>query len=265
MLLRSVFGKGVRDQRWALLGWGIGVALLVLTEAAVWPSIRDMPHFDELMKNYPEAMRKLFNVEAMTTGTGFMNAELFTLILPMVFIFYGVSRGARMVAGEEESGYLEAVLVTPVSTRSVVLEKAAALATGVVALGLVLALVLISCSAAFGLGIGFGETVVGCLVLVLLGLEFGWLALAVGAATGRRAVALGIGGAAAVAAYVLYALGQIVSSVEAYQPLSPFQQALHNGPLGGSAPLTLLWVALGAVAVIAVAVPVFDRRDLRLH
>lgn len=265
MLLRTVFSKGVRDQRWALLGWGLGVGLLVLIEAAVWPSIRDMPNFDELMESYPEAMRELFNVQEMTTGTGFMNAELFSLILPMVFIFYGVSRGARMVAGEEESGYLEVVLVTPVSNRSVLLQKAAALATGVVALGMLLVLVLVSCSAVFDMGIGLGDTLVGGLAMIMLGLEFGWLALAVGAATGHRAVALGVGGAAAVAAYVVYALGQIVGSVEFYQPFSPFQQALHNGPLGGGAPLTLLWVALGAVAVVTVSIPVFDHRDLRLH
>lgn len=265
MLLKNVFGKGVRDQRWALLGWGLGVGLLVLIESAVWPSIRDMPNFDELMKSYPEAMRELFNVQEMTTGTGFMNAELFTLILPMVFVFYGVSRGARMVAGEEERGYLEAVLVTPVSNRSILFQKAAALATGVVTLGAILAVALLSCSAVFDLGIGLEETQVGCLAMILLGLEFGWLALAVGAAIGHRAIALGVGGAAAVAAYVLYALGQIVDSVQAYQPLSPFQQALHNGPLGGGAPLTMIWVAVGAVAVVVAAAPAFDYRDLRLH
>jgi ABC-2 type transport system permease protein len=123
----------------------------------------------------------------------------------------------------------------------------------------------LSCSAIFDMGIGLGETLVGCLAMILLGLEFGGLTLAVGAATGRRAIALGIGGAAAVAAYVLYALGQIVSSVGAYQPLSPFHQALHSGPLGAGAPLSLLWVVLGAAAVVAVAVPTFDHRDLRLH
>lgn len=264
-MLGSVFAKALRDQRWALLGWGLGVALLVLVEAAVWPSIRDMPNFDELLQGYPEAMRKLFDVERMDTGTGFMNAELFTLLLPMVFIFYGVSRGGRMIAGEEEAGYLEAVLVTPVSTRSVVLQKAAALATGLVVLGAVLVTVLLGCSAVFGMGIGPGEALTGCLAVALLGLEFGWLALAVGAATGRRALALGVGGAAAVAAYVVYALGRIVDSVERFQPLSPFQQALHHGPLGGSAPTTLVWVVLGAGVVLAVALPLFDRRDLRLH
>lgn len=115
------------------------------------------------------------------------------------------------------------------------------------------------------MGIGLGETFVGCLAMVLLGLEFGWLALGVGAATGRRAVAIGVGGGAAVAAYVLYALGQLVDSVEAYQTLSPFHQALHNGPLGDGVPLTMIWVALGAVTAVVAAVPVFDHRDLRLH
>jgi ABC-2 type transport system permease protein len=264
-MLSCVFAKGLRDQRWALLGWGLGLSLLLLVEAAVWPSIRDMPNFDELMANYPKAMQKLFDVQSMTTGTGFMNAELFTLMVPMVFIFYGVGRGARMVAGEEEAGYLEAVLVTPVSTRSVLLQKAAALAVGIVALGALLALVLLACSLVFGLGIGAGDTLVACLAMVLIGFEFGAVALAVGAATGRRALALGIGGAAAVAAYVLYALGRMVESVEPYLPLSPFQQALQHGPLGGSLPLTLGWVALGAAVVLTVAIPLFDRRDLRLH
>ena len=60
-------------------------------------------------------------------------------------------------------------------------------------------------------------------------LEFGFLALAVGAITGRRAIALAVGGSLAVASYVLYALGQIVDAVKPWQPLSPFHQAVADG------------------------------------
>jgi ABC-2 type transport system permease protein len=121
------------------------------------------------------------------------------------------------------------------------------------------------CSAVFDMGIGLGDILTGSLSMVLLGVEFGWLALAVGAVTGRRAVALGVSGAAAVAAYVLYALGLMVDSLEPWQPLSPFQQALGDGPVGAAPPATLGWVLLAGVAAMAVAVPVFDRRDLRVH
>jgi ABC-type Na+ efflux pump permease subunit len=41
-----------------------------------------------------------------------------------------------MVAGEEEAGTLEVLLVTPVSTRKLVMHKAAALAVSIVMLGI---------------------------------------------------------------------------------------------------------------------------------
>lgn len=264
-MLHSVFGKAVRDQRWALLGWGVGAALLVLIESAVWPTLRDMPDLSQFLESYPEAMQDLFDVGAMTTGTGFMNAELFTLMLPLLFIIFGVSRGSRLVAGEEEAGTLEAILVTPVSTRALVLQKAAALAVTIAFLGVVLAVTLLTCSAAFDLGIGVGDTLTGALAMVLLGIEFGWLALAVGAASGRRALALGVGGVAAVAGYVVYALGLIVDSFKSWQPLSPFEQALGDGPLGSPPPPSLIWVVLAAAVVLAASLPVFDRRDIRVH
>jgi hypothetical protein len=77
--VRSMFGnvflKTIRDQRRTLLGWGIGIVLLVGFEAALWPSIRDMPDLKNFLANYPEAMKELFNLDAMTTPSGFMNAE----------------------------------------------------------------------------------------------------------------------------------------------------------------------------------------------
>jgi hypothetical protein len=65
-MLRDVFTKSLRDQRWSLLGWSIGVVLLVVVEAAVWPTMRDMQNLDELLKGYPDAMKSLFDLGAMS-------------------------------------------------------------------------------------------------------------------------------------------------------------------------------------------------------
>jgi ABC-2 type transport system permease protein len=264
-MLRNVFLKSLRDQRRALLGWSIGLVLLVGLESALWPSVKAMPALNELLASYPEALRTLFKLEDFASGTGFMNAELFTAMLPILFLAFGIARGARAVAGEEESGTLEVLLVTPVSTTRLVLQQAAALAAGAVALGAVLYVSALTCSAVFNLGIGAASLASAVLAMVLLGVEFGWLALALGAATGRRSVAIAGSAAAAVGFYVLYIAGEFVDAIQPWQPVSPFYQALHGGPLGGAPQPSFLWMAVAGAAVVAVALPIFDRRDIAAH
>jgi ABC-2 type transport system permease protein len=174
----------------------------------------------------------LFDLDAMTTAQGFMNAELFTRVLPMLFIVFAVSRGARLIAGEEERGTLDVVLVTPVSTRTLLLQKAAAVAVSVLVLGLVLFATLLAVAPVFDMDLGVADITSGAVAMSLLGIEFGFLSLAVGAATGPRAVALAVGGVLAVGGYVLYALGQIVESVEPWQP---FRRSTRRWPRGPSA------------------------------
>lgn len=264
-MLRSVFRKSLRDQRRAFVGWSIGIVLLVLLESALWPSIREMPDLGEFLKSYPESMRKLFNLEDFGTGTGFMNAELFSALLPILFIVFAIGRGARAVAGEEEAGTLDVLLMTRVSPIRLVLHQAVALAAAVLALGAVLFIAVLACSATFGLDIGAAGLAGATVAMVLLGLEFGWLALAVGAATGGRALAIGVASAAAVAAYVLYVAGQLVDSVKPWQPLSPFHQALDGGPIGAGLPVAYVWMPLVGALLVALALPVFDRRDVAAH
>lgn len=262
-MLTSVFLKTLRDLRRSTIGWAIGLAVLVAVMASIWPSMRDMPDLEDFLANYPEAMRELFNIEAITTGAGYLNAELFSILLPALFIVHGIGRGARLVAGEEEAGTLEALVVTPVTRLRLLLEKAAALGVAVVALGVALFLATWASGVAFDMQLPVGDIAVGSLAMVLLGLEHGWLALAVGAASGRRGLALGVASTVAVAGYVLYVLGLFVEAMEPWQPLSPFHQALDAGPLGGGGvPVVFAWMALAAVVFVGAAVPLFDRRDI---
>jgi ABC-2 type transport system permease protein len=254
-MVANVFTKTLRDQRRSLIGWSIGITTLVLVEGALWPSIRDMPNLDEFLSSYPDAM---------TTGTGFLNAELYTLVLPILFLVFGISRGARLVAGEEESGTLEVVLVTPVSTTRLLLGKAAGLLLGLCVLGGVTGVSTWLASTSFSMGIAPWSIAVGSLSMVLLGLEYGFLALAVGAVTGRRSIAIAVPSVAAVGAYVLYVAGLMVDSVSGWLPWSPFHQALAEGPLASALPSRFSLLVLGALVVISVAAPVFARRDIRV-
>ena len=118
------------------------------------------------------------------------------------------------------------------------------------------------CSLAFDVGLGVGEVAAGSLALGVLGFEYGALALAVGAATGRRAIAIGVATAAAVAAYVLYAASLFVDCLADWRGWSPFDQALSAGPLATEVPWELAWVAVAGLVVVALAGPVLARRDI---
>ena len=264
-MLTNVFAKTLRDQRRAFFGWSVGVALLVLLESALWPTVRHMGNIEDFIANYPETLRELFKLDQFGSGAGFLNGELYSLMLPILFLVYGIGRGARSIAGEEEAGTLEVLLTTRVSPTSLVRDRAAALAVGVFGLGLVLFGVVAVCSPAFGLDVPLGEAAAGSLAMALLGLEFGWLALAVGAITGRHVVATAVAATAAVAAYVLYAAGGLVEAVEPWRAVSPFDQALAGGPLGGGVPWSFLWLPAAAVVFLAAALPVFERRDITVH
>ncbi|MDX1620875.1 MAG: ABC transporter permease subunit [Nitriliruptorales bacterium] len=264
-MFSNVFAKSVWDQRRSLVSWSIGLAVLVIVMAALWPSFRGMPELDEFLSNYPEGMRELFNIDAITTGAGYMNAELYSIMLPALFIIFAVGKGARMIAGEEEAGTLEVVLVTPVSRSRIFVEKALSLATGIVTLGIVLFAVTAVMDVVVDLDLGVGQIAVGSVAMALLGLEHGWLALAIGAATGRRSLAVGVASTVAVAGYALYVMAKFVEAVEPWSPVSPFHQAIESGPLGGGAQLIHLWMLVVGVVFLAVAAPLFDRRDIAAH
>jgi len=257
----AVLVRSLADQRRSLTGWGIGLVVVVAVMSALWPSVRDMMT-PELLASYPEAMRELFDVEAMDTGAGYLNGELFSIILPGLFIAFAVGRGARTLAGEERDGTLEMVVVTPVSRSAVVVAKTVAIVLGTVVLGIVLAVSILVCSALFDLGIAPGDALVGSLAMTVLGVAFGVGAVTVGAVVPSRPAAVAIPAAVAVAAYVLHVLGALVPTVEPWRRLSPFTMAIVNGPVGGSVPAGVGVLAIAAVVLGGVAVLSFTRRDI---
>ena len=98
---------------------------------------------------------------------------------------------------------------------------------------------------------------------VLLAIAFGSIALAVGAGTGRRSVAIGLTAGIAAGSYLIDVLALSVDGLGWLQRLSPFFFYREADPIAhGLDP----WDAavLGAIAIVAtgIAVAAFDRRDL---
>jgi beta-exotoxin I transport system permease protein len=262
----SVLRLGVRGLRRPLAWWALGLVGLVAMMMAVYPTVRDNPDLNELVQSYPEALKAFISFGGTVdyvSGAGYLGSELFSFMVPLLFLVAAIGNGAGAIAGEEERGTLDPLLATPVTRRQVVLEKATALALELVALGAVLWLALWLGALAVGMEISAANLAAATLAAVLLAAAYGVLALALGAATGRRALAVGVTAAAAVAAYLVASLANLVQALESLRPLSPYYHYAASDALRSGIDVGHMAVPLAiVVAATAAAVVAFDRRDV---
>jgi ABC-2 type transport system permease protein len=261
--VRPLIRVSLSAQRRALVGWGIGLAAIALTYAAVYPSIKQSAaDLDRYMQNLPEALRSIIGTN-YTSPAGYLRAELFSLLGPVLLLVYGIGAGGKAIAGEEEARSLDLLLTTPMPRGRVVLDKAITLLLTLLALSVLVFIVVIVLGPPFGLDVAIANVAAMCVMFFLLGLAFSWFALAVGCATGRRAWASAVAGGVAVVTYVLNAIAPTISGLSWARALSPFHWYLEPDALvtriHGENVLVL--AAIAVVCVLA-AVWTFRRRDL---
>jgi ABC-2 type transport system permease protein len=264
-MLRDLFLKTLRDQRRSLAWWSAGLLAFGLFMTSLYPTIRDSSaQLDQYVRNLPEAVRALMGgLTDYASPTGYLKAELFSMMVPIVLLVHAIGTGARSIAGEEERRTLDLLLSTPLPRHRVVLEKAAALACTLLVLGAVLWGSVTIGAAVVGMDVGPLRLGQQCLAAVVLALAFGVLALAIGAATGSRTLAAAVAATLAVAAYLLNALAPLVDALRPYRAVSAFHHYAAGDPIVHGLSAAHTGVLLGGAAVlIAAALVGFERRDL---
>jgi ABC-2 type transport system permease protein len=265
-MLGSVLSKTVRDQRRALVWWGVGLVATAAMYAAFYPSIVENAEvLTQYLESFPEALKNAFfgsDADFVSPG-GYLHTELFGFFGPLLLLIYTIGAGARAIAGEEERQTLDILLSTPVSRRRVLVDKAAALSATVAILAVVLWVALVLLGPPFDLTPGVANLAAAATSMSLLALAFGAVALAVGSWTGRRALAVGVAAGIGGVTYLIDALAPTLDAVVWLQKLSPFYYYDANVPVkNGLEPLHAMVLLAIAAAGITLAVIGFQRRDL---
>ncbi len=251
--------------RWvSLVVWFLSVAALVGLVVAFYPSVRDDESLNSLYADLSPSLQALLGGSDLTSPVGYLNTQLFAFFLPAVLLVFGLARGAGSIAGEEEERTLDLLLAQPVSRSSAYVQKAAALATGVLAMTLAPWLVLAASSSAVQFDLPAADLAAMCAQMGLFCLALSLAAQAIAAATGRRAHGVAVVAGYTLVSYVVYGLATTVSWLRTLRPLTLWRWYLLDEPLrsGLSGPGVVVLVAV-SLACMGVGAALFGRRDLR--
>ena len=170
----------LRLRRRSLLGYTAGMALYALIIVALYPQFKNSVSLDQITKNGNAVAALLGATGTLTSPAGWLDANIYANFLPLIMLLITVGYGASCIAGQDEDGTLSLTTALPIPRRAILLQKALTLAVQAALLGLATTICVV-------IGRGFGLTIpvagiAGITIgVTLLGVDFGLLALAVGA------------------------------------------------------------------------------------
>ena len=114
----AIFWRIIKDRRNVTLIYLVATVALIWLYVALYPSIKSQTaNLESLLKTYPEGFLKAFNVDikSYTTIGGYLAAEQYSFMWPIILIFMLVGFSGTALASEVEKGTIEMLLSQPIS------------------------------------------------------------------------------------------------------------------------------------------------------
>ena len=260
-MLRSIFTKTLRDQRWIVLIWSLLIVVILIAGYQAYNQINPAAVVT-LVQN--PAFKFLGDPVAVDTPSGLVTFR-FGFFFSLLLSIFAIMIGGRMLRGEEVRGSLDLILARPRSRRDVLLEKVAASAVSLLILGLAYAVGAMLGEANLGVPVTVAGALLAGLNLSLLLFFYAMLALIVSNYTHSASAAAGIAGGLYGIFFILNGTGRIFPSVSWLRRLSPDYYYDLSKPLitsyGTNVADMLFLLALGLI-LLAGSLALFTRRDI---
>jgi ABC-2 type transport system permease protein len=258
-VVAAVIRRCLRDQRRSPLTWGLPLGLMSALEVGIYPSVEKS--LSKAMSGYPQALKQAFRIEDMSTPAQYLNAEMFSLIIPLAVAFFAIRAATRPIVGAEERHWIDTVLAAPVRRRTLM---AGAFIAGMISSAVILlvnAVLIVAAGHIFGAVIAVDDVLAGSAEVWALVFFFAGLAQLVAGRFGNWAGVTGIAAGMLVLMYIVDVAARIADALHDVGPFSVFHyygKALTEGlNVGPSAAVAGIGVLLAAVGLA-----LFERRDI---
>lgn len=123
------FKKTIKDFKWSIFWYGLGVLLYGALMMSFFPVMQDMgEEFEKLLESYPPAFLQAFGVEigSFNTFEGFLSVEYLSFMWIIIIGILIFALGSSIISGEVDKGTSEFSFTLPIKRQKIVLEKFAA-------------------------------------------------------------------------------------------------------------------------------------------
>ncbi|MGB3682499.1 MAG: ABC transporter permease subunit, partial [Rubrobacteraceae bacterium] len=227
-------------------------------------AIADGPGLEQMVDAFPPGFMEAAGVEdvaSMGTITGFLDAEIFGLVLPLALPFFAILAAAGAIAGAEENGTIDVLMSNPLPRWQLVAAYFVSTAIALAGILAIFGLILWGSVQFIDAELALGTVAEGVFGAWPLAIFFGGLAMVASAIFRGKMLAVGVAGGVL---FVMYFLNVVSGLVEGLEFLEYFSAIYYYG-----SPLTkgIDWANFagltGAAIVLAVAaVFAFQKRDI---
>ena len=261
-MFRSIFLKTLRDYRVAILGWGIGMGLVMVSPMASVATLINTPQARAALATL--ATQFAWNADPIAADTVGGYATFKIGIFIFLIVVWPLLAGSRMLRGEEDRGSLDVLLSVPRTRARVAVEKLAAMWIALLFIGAITGVIAYGGGVALKADFNLVDGLLFGLDLALICAVFGAVALLISQFTHERGPAAGATGGLLVLFIVLDMVHRVIPNTEWISRLSPIYYYNLSKPLipshGASAGGMVVLLVLAAV-LSAAAVGLFVRRD----
>lgn len=263
--MNAIIKWTVWQRRWSTLWWSVAVAAFIFINMIFYPTFKDQAA--ELQKSFetlPDAAVQLFGGSTdFFSPVGFLNSQVFFIMLPLLLGILAIGMGSSLLAKEEQSRTIESLLARPVSRSRLLAGKGIAgviILTIVTAVGVVTTLIT---ARIVDLEVGVAQLLAVSLVCYLLAMSFGIIPFALAASGKARGASLGLGTTLAIGGYLVVSLSGTVSWLKLPSKLFPFYYYQSEAILRSTYQWANVWFFVALIVVgAAIAWATFRHRDL---
>lgn len=264
IMFRNILSKTLWTHRYALFWWSFGFIALSFYLMYFFPYISRSVEIVKVLDKLPPFIKNMMGDTAnLATPEGFFNIQPFSMMAPLLFLIFSISKGIDSIAGEKERGTLELLLASPISRSRIVFEKFVSIVIMLLFISVVFWVGMTASALVFSVPLNKIRLLEAIFSCFMFGITFTAISQAMGCLLLRKKVCAGIVAAFAVITYFINVYAPMVKALQPYRIFSPFYYYNGAAPLINGLNMTHLLVQMGlAVIFFVFTILIFQRRDI---